>query len=82
MTDEEIRVAYLEMINNYTNQSFVDDETLPAVINLALSKLIDVNNTSPNVQSETEGGISKSYFKSELPPQIKMMIAPYRKLSW
>ncbi|AZO96137.1 hypothetical protein [Halocella sp. SP3-1] len=83
MTDEEIRAAYLELIKGYCNNNFIVDdiEVIPAPVNLAVDKLMEMDSVNPNLKSQTEGGIAASYHES-LPPKIKMMIAPYRKLAW
>lgn len=80
MTDEEKKEAYLEWINNKTNQDFTLEEA-PPVINLALEKLMEMDGEQVNVKSKSKGGRSVTFVEG-VPKLINELISGFRKLSW
>lgn len=84
MTDEEKRAAYLEWINEKTGQSYVDDETLPGVIDLALEKLLEMDaNAKIGIEQISQGGRTVSLTNcNRIPEVIIKLISPYRKVKW
>jgi len=81
MTDEEKRAAYLEWINNETGQDYVGDDTLPAVIDLVLDKLMSMDGDEVNIKSKSQGGRSVT-FEEGMPDKIIQMIHSVRKVKW
>lgn len=81
MTDEEKRAAYLEWINKETGQNYVDDDSLPAIVELILEKLMELDDTKVNIKSRKQGGRSVT-FTDGMPGQIEGLIASIRKVKW
>ena len=81
MTESEKRAAYLEWINNKTGQNYVDDDSLPAVVELILEKLMEMDGQDVNVKSESQGGRSVT-FVEDMPGQIKELMNSVRKVKW
>ncbi len=82
----EKRRAYLSWINDYCNQSF-DENNLPGIIEIALQKLIKMEEIPIGVSSQTVGDISISYARDDtsggqsgMPPEIARLLAPYIKM--
>lgn len=84
MTDADKRKAYLEWINEYTNQDFTDDDSLPFSIDLALEKLVDLDSSDEiGVESKSQGGKSISFAsKDGIPANVMRLIEPFRKVTW
>ena len=83
MTDEQIKEAYKDWIKAYCNNEFLnedEEEDLPGGVELALNKLIEMNSQSPNVASESVSDLSRSFFSSDIPDNIKSLLRPYRKV--
>jgi len=81
MTESEKRAAYLEWINNKTGQNYVDDDSLPAVVELILEKLMEMDGQDVNIKSESQGGRSVT-FVEDMPGQIKELMNSVRKVKW
>jgi len=81
MTESEKRAAYLEWINNKTGQNYVDDDSLPAVVELILEKLMELDGQDVNIKSESQGGRSVT-FAEDMPGQIKELMNSVRKVKW
>ena len=81
MTESEKRAAYLEWINNKTGQNYVDDDSLPAVVELILEKLMELDGQDVNIKSESQGGRSVT-FADDMPGQIKELVNSVRKVKW
>ena len=81
MTESEKRAAYLEWINNKTGQNYVDDDSLPAVVELILEKLMEMDGQDVNIKSESQGGRSVT-FAEDMPGQIKELMNSVRKVKW
>jgi hypothetical protein len=81
MTESEKRAAYLEWINNKTGQNYVDDDSLPAVVELILEKLMEMDGQDVNIKSESQGGRSVT-FADDMPGQIKELMNSVRKVTW
>ena len=81
MTESEKRAAYLEWINNKTGQNYVDDDSLPAVVELILEKLMELDGQDVNIKSESQGGRSVT-FVEDMPGQIKELMNSVRKVKW
>ena len=81
MTESEKREAYLEWINNKTGQNYVDDDSLPAVVELILEKLMELDGQDVNIKSESQGGRSVT-FAEDMPGQIKELMNSVRKVKW
>jgi len=81
MTESEKRAAYLEWINNKTGQNYVDDDSLPAVVELILEKLMEMDGQDVNIKSESQGGRSVT-FADDMPGQIKELMNSVRKVKW
>jgi hypothetical protein len=81
MTESEKRAAYLEWINNKTGKNYVDDDSLPAVVELILEKLMEMDGQDVNVKSESQGGRSVT-FADDMPGQIKELMNSVRKVKW
>lgn len=80
MTDEQKREAYLEWINAETGQNYQIDE-LPALVELVLDKLLEMDGDKANVKTMTQGGRSVT-FTDGVGDKIKEMLAPLRRLRW
>jgi hypothetical protein len=81
MTESEKRAAYLEWINHKTGQNYVDDDSLPAVVELILEKLMELDGQDVNVKSKSQGGRSVT-FAEDMPGQIKELMNSVRKVKW
>ena len=81
MTESEKRAAYLEWINNKTGQNYVDDDSLTAVVELILEKLMELDGQDVNIKSESQGGRSVT-FAEDMPGQIKELMNSVRKVKW
>ena len=85
MTDEQIKQAYKEWIKDYCNNDFLnedEEEELPGGVELALEKLEEMHSQSPNVASESVSDLSRSFFSSDIPDNIKSLLRPYRRVSF
>lgn len=80
MTEQELREAYLDWIKSYCNNSFSNG--LPAGVKLALEKLVARHNQDSNIASEQVGDLSRSFFDSDIPKDIKRLLKPYRRPSF
>lgn len=80
MSREEIQRAYLEWIEDYTNNKF-DILKLPGGIKLALDTLTDIDPFSFNIVNEKLSDMSQSYANDgNIPPFIYRWIDPYKRL--
>lgn len=84
MTADEKRAAYLEWINAEIGQSFEDDETLPATINLAIEKLMEMDeNVVIGIEQVNQGGRSvKLLNRNRIPAVVTELVASFRKVKW
>lgn len=80
MTDEQKREAYLEWINAETGQNY-QLEDLPALVELVLDKLLEMDGDKANIKAMTQGGRSVT-FTDGVGDKIKEMLAPLRRLRW
>lgn len=80
MTDEQKREAYLEWINAETGQNYQLEE-LPALVELVLDKLLEIDGNQANIKAMTQGGRSVT-FTDGVGDKIKEMLAPLRRLRW
>lgn len=78
MTEQELREAYLDWIKSYCNNDFA--EGVPGGVNLALDKLVARHGQDSNIASEQVGDLSRSFFDSDIPKDIKHFLRPYRKM--
>lgn len=81
MTDAEKRAAYLAWVNEETGQKYVDDESLPILVELILDKLLQMDGDQVNVKSASQGGRSIT-FAEGMPEKIKELMKSLRKLRW
>lgn len=80
LTDEQIKQAYLEWIERYTNNSF-DINNLPGGIRLALDNLIKLDPLQFNVVSEKLSDMSQTFNNDgDIPKYIYNWIKPYVRL--
>lgn len=77
MTEDEIRVAYLEWIKDYCNNDF--STGIPGGVSLALDKLVAQHGRDSNVASKTAVDLSQTFFDSDIPKDIKRLLKPYRR---
>ena len=80
MTDEQKREAYLEWINAETGQNYQIDE-LPALVELVLDKLLEMDGDKTNIKAMTQGGRSVT-FTDGVGDKIKELLVPLKKLRW
>lgn len=80
MTDEQKREAYLEWINAETGQNYQLEE-LPALVELVLDKLLEMDGDKANIKAMTQGGRSVT-FTDGVGDRIEELLAPLRKLRW
>lgn len=80
MTDEQKREAYLEWINAETGQNYQLEE-LPALVELVLDKLLEMDGDKANIKAMTQGGRSVT-FTDGVGDKIEELLAPLRKLRW
>lgn len=80
MTDEQKREAYLEWINAETGQNYQLGE-LPALVELVLDKLLEMDGDKVNVKSMSQGGRSIT-FAVGMSGKVKELLGPLRKLRW
>lgn len=82
MTEEELKQAYFQWIQDYTNNKF-DDEVLPGGVQLALDNLIELDPLSFNISSEKLSDMSQTFTNDgSVPKFIYNWLAPYRKVRW
>ena len=80
MTDEQKREAYLEWINAETGQNYQIDE-LPALVELVLDKLLEMDGDKANIKAMTQGSRSVT-FTDGVGDKIKELLAPLKRLRW
>lgn len=80
MTDEQKREAYLEWVNAETGQNY-QLEDLPALVELVLDKLLEMDGDKANIKAMTQGGRSVT-FADGVGDRIKELLAPLRRLRW
>lgn len=80
MTDQELKTAYLDWIKSYCNNDFA--KGVPGGVNLALDKLVARHGLDSNIASEQVGDLSRSFFDSDIPKEIKSLLRPYRRLTF
>ena len=83
MTEEEKRAAYLEWINAETGQNYTEseEESLPALVELALEKLLEMDGDKVNIKSISQGGRSIT-FADGVSGKMVDLLKPLRKLRW
>lgn len=80
MNDPEIKAAYLEWIKVYCNNDFAGG--VPGGVNLALEKLVAGHGKDSSIASEQVGDLSRSFFDSDIPKDIKTLLRPYRRITF
>ena len=85
MTEAEIRAAYLDWINRYCNQEFVDSEdpeenTIPPGVEFVLSKIVKEDPSKLSVVSESLEGLSQTFREGGKMDSYKQMLIAYRRL--
>ena len=80
MTEVEKKAAYLQWINAETGQNY-QLEDLPALVELVLDKLLEMDGDKANIKAMTQGGRSVT-FTDGVGDKIKELLAPLRKLRW
>lgn len=80
MTNEQKREAYLEWINAETGQNY-QLEDLPALVELVLDKLLEMDGDKANIKAMTQGGRSVT-FADGVGDKIKDLLAPLKRLRW
>lgn len=80
MTDEQKKQAYLEWINAETGQNYQLEE-LPALVELVLDKLLEMDGDRANIKAMTQGGRSVT-FTDGVGDKIEELLAPLKKLRW
>lgn len=80
MTREEMKIAYLEWIEDYTNNKFKDD--LPGGIKLALNLMVEIDPLKFNVVNEKLSDMSVTYANEGggIPKHILNYISPYKRV--
>lgn len=82
MTDEELKIAYFEWIEDYCNGEF-DIEKLPGGVKLALDNLTELDPLSFNVASEKLSDMSQTFSNDgDVPKFIYNWLQPYKKVRW
>lgn len=81
MTEEQVRQAYLEWIEDYCNNEF-DKDDLPGGVELALDQLVKIDPMDFNIKSESIGDLSQTFSSSEgdIPKFIYKWLNPYKRL--
>ncbi len=80
MTLVEIKLAYLEWIEDYTSNQF-DIDNLPGGIKLALDNLVELDPLDFNITSEKLSDMSQTYANDgNIPKFIYNWINPYKRL--
>ena len=84
MTAEEKRAAYLGWINEETGQSFEDNEALPGTVNLALEKLMEMDeNVVIGIEQVGQGGRAVKFVnRNRIPAVVMELISSFRKVKW
>lgn len=91
MTEAEKRAAYLEWINRYCKQAWVDEyvdpltqetvaSTIPLGVELILQEIVKKNPAEWNVTSKSFEGLSVSYSGEGPLDAFKLHLRPYRKV--
>lgn len=80
MTDQEVKAAYLEWIKAYCNNDFADG--VPGSVDVALEKLVARHGKDSSIASEQAGDLSRSFFDSDIPKDIKTLLRPYRRITF
>lgn len=81
LTEEELRTAYLEWIQDETNNKF-DLGKLPAGVKVALDLLAKLDPLEFNIASESIGDLSQSFAVNDdgIPLKVMRWLKPYYKL--
>ena len=80
MTEEQLKLSYLEWIEDYTNNEF-DVDNLPGGIKLALDNLTEIDPLQFNVVSEKLSDMSQTFNNNgDIPKYIYNWIKPYVRL--
>lgn len=80
MTPEEIKQAYLEWIEDYSNNKF-DKDNLPGGVKLALDNLVKIDPLRLNILSEKIADLSQTYTNDgNIPQFIYNWIKPYKRV--
>lgn len=81
MNDEELKTAYIEWMQDETNNKF-DLESLPAGVRVALDLLIKLDPLEFDVTSEKLSDMSQTYATNEdgIPLKVMRWLKPYYKL--
>ncbi|MFW6327550.1 MAG: hypothetical protein ACOC2F_04490 [Bacteroidota bacterium] len=80
MTDEEKKEAYLAWINSETNQDYTLEDA-PATVNLAIEKLMEMDENQVNIKSKSKGGRSVTFVEG-VPDLIYELIGRKKRLDW
>ena len=85
MTESERRAAYLDWINRYCNQDFIDDDdpeenTIPPGVELVLQDMVKSDPLDFNVASERAEGLAVTYGNGGLVESFKIHLRPYRRV--
>lgn len=77
---EELIDLYLGWIEDYCNSAF-NKEKLPAGVQLALDKLVNIDPLSFNLTSERIADLGKTYASTgDIPIFIYKWLAPYKRV--
>lgn len=80
MAPGEIKQAYLEWIEDYTNNKF-DKDNLPGGVKLALDNLVKIDPLRLNILSEKIADLSQTYANDgNIPQFIYNWIKPYKRV--
>lgn len=80
MAKEELKNTYLKWIEDYCNNKFKLSE-LPAGVQLALDKLVEIDPLSFNLTSERIADLGKTYASTgDIPIFIYKWLAPYKRV--
>ena len=81
MNDEELKTAYIEWMQDETNNKF-DLESLPAGVKVALDLLIRLDPLEFDITSEKLSDMSQTYATNEdgIPLKVMRWLKPYYKL--
>lgn len=81
MTSEDLKIAYLEFIEDETNNKF-DENNLPGGIKIALDLLVKLDPLDFDVVSEKLSDMSQTFAANEkgIPLKVMAWLKPYYRL--
>lgn len=80
MTEEQVRQAYLDWIEDFCNNEF-DKYNLPGGVKLALDQLVKIDPLDFNIASESMADLSQTFANDgDIPKFIYKWIDPYKRL--